>query len=117
LLKERLREILSSINAQDLIEPLESFLEKLIAEFKPLRVIIVGSLAKRKFIRGLSDIDILVVVNYEVPRDKRFILTSLRDVDVEITIVSRHELEKALEEDREFYVDAIKYGVTVFSSE
>jgi predicted nucleotidyltransferase len=57
---------------------LESFLERLIAEFKPLRVIIVGSLAKKKFIRGLSDIDILVVVNYEVLQDKRFILTSLK---------------------------------------
>ncbi|MCC6034089.1 MAG: hypothetical protein LM567_01115 [Desulfurococcaceae archaeon] len=65
-------------------------------ELRPLRIIITGSLGERKFVRGLSDIDILVITDYK-PGDKRFILTSVRDVDVEITVKSTHELEKASE--------------------
>jgi len=115
LLKEKLKEILSNSNTKDLIEPLENFLEKLIEDLKPIKIIISGSLAKRKFVRGLSDIDILVIVDYEIPNDKRFLLTSLKNIDIEITIVSEYELEKAIKENREFYIDAIKNGIVVFS--
>jgi hypothetical protein len=41
-------------------------------------------------------------------------LASVGGVDVEVTVVSRYELEKALDEGREFYVDAVRYGVEVF---
>jgi predicted nucleotidyltransferase len=96
LLKEKLREIFSSDNTRDLIEPLEQLLDRIIIELRPLRIIITGSLAERKFVRGLSDIDILVITDYK-PGNKRFILTSVRDVDVEITVKSTRELEKASE--------------------
>jgi len=115
LLREKLKEILNGTSAWDLAEPLESFLKSLIEELKPLKIIISGSLAKRRFVRGLSDIDILVVVDHDVPRDKRFMLTSLDGVDVEVTVVSKKELEKALEEGRGFYVEAVKHGAVILS--
>jgi len=115
LLREKLKEILNGTSAWDLAEPLKSFLKSLIEELKPLKIIISASLAKRRFVRGLSDIDILIVVDHDVPRDKRFMLTSLDDVDVEVTVVSKKELEKALEESRGFYVEAIKYGAVILA--
>jgi predicted nucleotidyltransferase len=116
LLKEKLREVLSSDNTRDPIEPLEQLLDRIIMELRPLGIIITRSLAERKFVRGLSDIDILVITDYK-PGDKRFILTSVRDVDVEITVISTHELEKALQENREFYVNTLRQGIIVFTVE
>jgi predicted nucleotidyltransferase len=115
LLRERLREILRGTSAEDLLEPLEELLVRLIERFNPVRILISGSLARRRFVRGLSDIDVLVIVDYDIPRDVRFELATVEDVDVEITVISRGELERALREGRMFYVDAVKYGVEVYS--
>lgn len=115
-LRERLGEVLRGSSAEDLLEPLASLLEKLVAELRPVKVLVAGSLARGEFVRGLSDIDVLVVVDYEVPRDRRFTYTSVGDVDVEITVVSTYELERAVQEGREFYVDAVRRGVEVFTA-
>jgi predicted nucleotidyltransferase len=115
LLRERLREILRGTSAEDLLEPLEELLVRLIEKFKPVRILIAGSLARRRFVRGLSDIDVLVIVDYDIPRDLRFELATVKDVDVEITVISEGELERALREGRMFYVDAVKCGVEVYS--
>ncbi len=109
-------EVLRGSSAEDLLEPLASLLEKLVAELRPVKVFVTGSLARGEFVRGLSDIDVLVVVDYEVPRDRRFIYTYVGDVDVEITVVSTYELERAVQEGREFYVDAVRHGVEVFTA-
>ncbi|MFZ8790326.1 MAG: nucleotidyltransferase domain-containing protein [Acidilobaceae archaeon] len=115
MLRERLREILRGTSAEDLLEPLEELLVRLIVKFKPVRILISGSLARRRFVRGLSDIDVLVIVDYDIPRDLRFELATVKDVDVEITVISEGELERALSEGRMFYVDAVKCGVEVYS--
>ena len=115
MLRERLREILRGTSAEDLLEPLDELLVRLIERFNPVRILISGSLARRRFVRGLSDIDILVIVDYDIPRDVRFELATVKDVDVEITVISRGELKRALREGRMFYVDAVKYGVEVYS--
>jgi len=115
LLRERLREILRGTSAEDLLEPLEELLVRLIERFNPVRILISGSLARRRFVRGLSDIDVLVIVDYDIPNYVRFELATVKDVDVEITVISRGELERALREGRKFYVDAVKYGVEVYS--
>jgi predicted nucleotidyltransferase len=111
-----LEEVLKGTSVEDLIKPLEDLLRSIVEELRPTRILITGSLARKEFVRGLSDIDILVlvVVDYEVPSGKRFMLASVGGVDVEVTVVSRYELEKALDEGREFYVDAVRYGVEVF---
>jgi predicted nucleotidyltransferase len=111
-----LEEVLKGTSVEDLIKPLEDLLRSIVEELRPTKIFITGSLARKEFVRGLSDIDILVlvVVDYEVPSGERFMLASVGGVDVEITVVSRYELEKALDEGREFYVDAVRYGVEVF---
>ena len=114
MLRGRLREILSGTSAEDLLEPLEELLVGLIERFNPVRILITGSLARRRFVRGLSDIDVLVIVGYDIPRYVRFELATVKDVDVEITVISEGELERALSGDREFYVNAVKYGVEVY---
>ena len=115
MLRERLREILRGTSAEDLLEPLEELLVRLIEKSKPVRILISGSLARRRFVRGLSDIDVLVIVDYDIPRDLRFELATVEDVDVEITVISGGELERALSEGRMFYVDGVKCGVEVYS--
>jgi predicted nucleotidyltransferase len=59
--------IFSKENVKDLEESLRKLILKLVNEFKPLRIIATGSLAGEEFVRGLSDIDILMVVDYQIP--------------------------------------------------
>lgn len=105
----RIPEILS-----DIAEKLEDLIEEIVLAHDPLTVIVAGSLAEGKFVRGLSDLDILVVLRDPVPENERFTLRALKDVDVEITLVSLEELEKALAEGRDFYVSAVRSGVVIY---
>jgi predicted nucleotidyltransferase len=68
LLRERLEEVLKGTSVEDLIKPLEDLLRSIVEELRPTKIFITGSLARKEFVRGLSDIDILVVVDYEVPK-------------------------------------------------
>lgn len=108
-------EILKSQAIKDLVPDLKRIVEEIVEECRPIEVIIAGSLAKGEFVRGLSDIDLLVVVEHSVPDKERFSIKSIKDVDVEITIVSRHELEQAISIGKHFYVEAIKHGVRVYA--
>jgi len=116
-LRGRLREVLRGSSAEDLTEPLAKLVEELVAELRPVKVVLAGSLARGEFVRGLSDVDLLVVVDYEVPRDRRFVYTHVGDVDVEVTVVSRRELEEAVRGGREFYVEAAKRGTVIYEAE
>jgi len=69
-----LREILSGTSAEDLEEPLERLLRELIERYEPVAVVMTGSLAKGRFVRGLSDVDILVVVDRPAREEERFSL-------------------------------------------
>ncbi len=117
MLREKLREILKGTSAEDLEEPLEKLLRKLVERYEPLAVIVAGSLAKGRFVRGFSDIDILVVVDHPVRDEERFSLASLKDVDVEVTVVPREELERAVATGNEFYLDAVKSGKVIYARE
>jgi len=112
-----LREILRGTSAEDLEEPLGELLRKLVERYKPAAVVIAGSLAKGRFVRGLSDVDILVVVDHPVREEERFSLAPLKDVDAEITLVSREELERAIAAGNEFYLDALRSGKVVYARE
>jgi hypothetical protein len=112
-----LRKIFSKENVKDLEESLRKLILKLVNEFKPLRIIATSSLARGEFVRGLSGIDILMVVDYQIPKDKRFILTNIEDVDIEITIVLLlEELERTVKEGNRFYIEALEHGITVYTS-
>lgn len=98
---------------RDLTEDLKKLINELVREFKPLKIILTGSLAKERFVRGLSDIDILVIVD-KVTLEDRFLLKTIKDVNVEITIVSKDEFENAITMGREYYVEAVKWGIVVY---
>ncbi len=115
MLRRQLREILNRDGIRDLIDDLEKLVEELVNRYRPLRIILTGSLAGGRFVRGLSDIDLLVVVrNLETNMD-RFTIYGIGDVDVEITFVTEEELREAVRSGREFYISALERGITIYS--
>ncbi|GAY26133.1 hypothetical protein ATG_13360 [Desulfurococcaceae archaeon AG1] len=114
MLRERLREILSKPGTQDLLDLLEELISELIRRFDPIAVIVAGSLARSRFVRGLSDIDILVITQHEPPKHERFLLRAVKDVDVEITVYSLDEVRLAIKQGNQFITDAIKNGIKIY---
>ncbi|MDT7896315.1 MAG: hypothetical protein RQ855_08965 [Desulfurococcales archaeon] len=80
-----------------------------------MRIILAGSLAERRFVRGLSNIDLPVVVRNLETNLNRFTIYGMRDVDVEITFVTEEELREAVRSGREFYISALERGITIYS--
>ena len=111
--RKDLNDILKCESVRDLAEDLKELINELVKEFKPLKIILTGSLAKGRFVRGLSDIDIIVIVD-EVKSKDRFMLKTVKDVDVEITVISKDEFENAINTGREFYIEATKLGIVVY---
>ena len=117
MLRRRLREILDRDNIRDLIDILEELVEELISRYRPVRIILAGSLAEGRFVRGLSDIDLLVVVRDLDASMDRFTIYGVGDIDVEITFVTEEELGEAVRSGREFYIGALERGITIYSEE
>ncbi len=115
MLRENLRRILEENNLTDIADQLENLVQELVEKHQPTLVILAGSLAKNRFVRGLSDIDILVVVDREVSEEERFQLKAIEDIDVEITVVNTKELEQALQQGNQYYRDALQNGVIVYT--
>jgi hypothetical protein len=80
-----------------------------------LRIILAGSLAGRRFVRGLSNIDLPVVVRNLETNMNRFTIYGMRDVDVEIAFVTEEGLREAVRSGREFYISALERGITIYS--
>ncbi len=115
--RRSLREILSSYYLEDLIDDLEKLVEELVERYKPVRIVLTGSLAEGRFVRGLSDIDLLIITRKLETDMDRFTLYSIRDVDVEITVVTEDELREAIEFGKDFYVKALSKGIVVYTAE
>lgn len=107
-------EVLSGSSAEDLLPGLEALLRGLVEEYGPESIIIAGSLPKSKFVRGLSDLDVLVIVAREVMERERFRLKAVADVDVEISVYSAGEALRALGAGDRFMLDAIENGEEVY---
>ncbi len=116
LLREKLKEILARVNSLDLLDDLVSVLEDLVRSYRPLSIIVAGSLARGSFIRGLSDIDVLVIVGYSVDKFSRFLLRAVDEVDVEITVFSLEEVIECIERGNEFVIDALVHGCEVYGN-
>ncbi len=114
MLRERLRETLRGQHTRDLLEGLEKLLGELIEEYKPLSVLIAGSLAEGKFVRGLSDIDILAITVEKPGKHERFQLKAIKDVNVEIAVYSVEEVEQAAKTGNQFIAQALEKGVEVY---
>ncbi|MET1160666.1 MAG: nucleotidyltransferase domain-containing protein [Thermoprotei archaeon] len=113
---EKLKKILDKPSIRDLVEDLAKIIEEIIEKRNPLSVIIAGSLAEGKFVRGLSDIDILVIVDKPVDDKERFSLRAVKDVDVEITVYSYNELIESLKRGNQFIGRAISRGIEVYGN-
>jgi len=107
-----LREIIEDVVIENYLEGLESIVKELVSQFRPLSVIIAGSLAERRFVLGLSDIDILVITS-ESPND-RFMLRAIGNTDVEISFFSYDEVIHAIRRGNQFIKNAIINGKEVY---
>jgi len=112
--EQRLRALLSRPNVRDLYDGLRDLLDKLIADLEPLALIIAGSLARGAFVRGMSDIDMLVITGEPPDKRARFVLKNVRGVDVEITVFGLEEAISSAEMGNFFILDALKNGVVIY---
>lgn len=110
MLRERLRKILS----EDLIESLEGIVKELINRYDPISIILTGSVARERFVHGISDIDIIVIVR-ESPGKDRFLLRAINNINIEITIIGIEELIKAVKQGNQFYIEALK-GIEIYGN-
>jgi len=108
-LERRLREIVDDL---EILEGLCSIITEFIERFRPLSVIVAGSLARRQFVKGMSDVDLLVVVE-KVKDEDRFHLRAIGSTDVEITVVGFDELIQAVRTGNQFYRECLD-GVEVY---
>ena len=113
-LRGRLKEIMSDPSLEDLRDGLESLIAELIEKHNPRSIVVAGSVAKSKFVRGLSDIDLLVITHEAPRKDDRFALTAIKDVDVEVTVYSLEEVVENMKADNPFIVDAVEQGFEVY---
>lgn len=74
-----------------------------------------GSLAKGKFVVGLSDIDVVVITKEDLGKN-RFMLKAIENTDVEITFLSIDEVFHAIRTDNQFVIDAITNGKEVYGN-
>jgi len=88
---------------------------ELIERFKSLSIILTGSAARGRFVKGLSDVDLLVVVE-SVSDKKRFHLRAAGPANVEITVVGLEELIQAAALGNEFYRRCVEEGVEVYGN-
>jgi predicted nucleotidyltransferase len=115
LLRSRLDEVFQrNPSAIDLKEEFEQLLSAIISRIKPLAIILAGSMAKGKFVRGMSDIDLLIVASESEPR---FFIWAVKDVDVEATVYTLEDLLHSIENGNQFIIDAIKNGITLVSED
>jgi len=113
LLKERLKRILKGTVIESYVKDLESIIKEIILKYRPLSIIIAGSLAKGKFVVGLSDIDVIVITREDLGKN-RFMLRAIENTDVEITFLSIDEVFHAISTGNRFVIDAIISGKEVY---
>jgi len=109
-LRRILREI---VEHDDVAKDLWKVVLELVERFKPLSVILVGSTARGRFVKGLSDVDLLVIVE-KVLDEERFHLRAVGSTNVEITVVGLEELLQAVVSGNQFYRQCVEDGVGVY---
>jgi len=114
MLREKLREVIKR-NAS--LVDLEDGILKLLTDLDekgPVAILVAGSVAKGEFVRGMSDIDILIVVNSS---SFKTWITAIGDVNVEITEIGIRDVLEALRAGNNFIEKALKDGVVLKGEE
>ncbi|MHA1593307.1 MAG: nucleotidyltransferase domain-containing protein [Candidatus Baldrarchaeia archaeon] len=103
----------------DEIDGLKKLILEILRKYKPKAIIIAGSLAEGKWIRGMSDIDILVITD-AVRGEKltmRSFITSINEVDAQVSMFTEEEVLMGMDNLNFFFISAIYYGIPVYGSE
>lgn len=98
----------------DLENDLKVLVNEIIEKLKPKAIILAGSIARGKFIRGMNDIDMFLIVekiNY------RTLLKAVKDVNVEITMYTYDEALESIKRGNQFVKDAIENGILLLGRE
>ena len=115
MLEVKLKEIIkNNPSIMDLEKDLKMLINEIVEKIKPKAIILAGSLAKGKFVRGMSDIDILIIienVNY------RTLLKAIKNVDVEIIMYTYDEIINSIRRGNQFIKDAINNGIPLIGEE
>ncbi len=115
-LEERLRGLLDRPSTRDLVGGLARLIHELVLELRPLAILLAGSLARGEFVRGMSDIDLLILVERPPGKWERFRLARVKDVDVQITTFGLQEALKAAGEGNFFVREALEEGVVLYEA-
>jgi len=105
----RLRELNKSLD----VEELASFLSAL--REGALSIVVFGSAARGQYVRGLSDVDILVITAREPER--RALTRGLSVGDVNVIFMSREEYCHAVKAGNQVALEAREHGVVVYGAE
>ena len=88
---------------------------KIKQQFNPSKIILFGSLS-RGVSHELSDLDLIIVGQFNVPFFKRIgLILNLNDTDLEVDpmVYTEAEFTQMLNEDNFFIINAIKEGIEI----
>ncbi len=116
-LKTMLNRVSSENASFTLKEELQQLVTTLLERYNPDTIILAGSLAEGKWVRGLSDIDILIVTERArgMAHVNRFELRSIDGVDVNIAVYTMDEVIAGIKSLNFFVINAISSGVALYN--
>lgn len=115
MFREKLNELVTkNPSFSDLIPSLNELLINLDNAYKPSIIIIGGSLARGKFVRGLSDIDVILITDYRP--NVRHIIRHVNDTDVEIAFYSFDEILIGMSRGNNYIIDSVYKGFIIKGS-
>lgn len=118
-LRRTLDEVAAGAKSFELKGQLLQLVASLIQRYEPEIVVLAGSLAEGRWVKGSSDIDLLVITGRAqslAPPD-RFHLSAIDGVDVSIAIYTREEVLAGISSLSFFILDAIDVGVPLYGRE
>ena len=104
---------LKELNKSLYVEELANFLSAL--REGPLSIVVFGSAARGQYVRGLSDVDVLVITAREPER--RALTRGLTFCDVNVIFMSREEYCRTVRAGNQIALETWERGVVVYGAE
>ena len=102
----------------ELKDGLHQLLLSIMSEFEPEVVVLAGSLAEGRWVRGSSDVDLFVITGraMAMPYINRFHMKSINGTDVNVALYTREEVMAGVKSLNFFILDALQ-GVPLIGDE
>lgn len=115
-LKRALDELEARVKSFNLRAELEELVKTLVETYKPRVVVLGGSLAAGRWVKGASDIDLLVITDEakSLRPTERFKLEAMGGVNVNIAIFTREEVLEGVRSLSFFFIGALKEGLPLY---